>query len=90
MRVILLLQMQVSTMDEWRRLPKIRQHIGTIGARTSGLWEWSFIYRTFTTQNGLDFSQALRQESGMEDFVAAKRLTVTQWQRLYHLSSVGT
>ena len=82
MRVISLLRMQVSSMDEWRRLPKIGQHTGKIGVPTSGLWEWSIIYRTSATKNGLDCSRALPQGSEMEDMVATERLRVTQWQRL--------
>jgi hypothetical protein len=83
MRVISLLRMQVSSMDGWRRLPRIGRHIGEIGAATSGLWEWTLIYRTSTTKNGLDCSQALRLESVMEDLVIEERSRVTQWQRLF-------
>jgi hypothetical protein len=77
MRVISLLRMQVSSMDEWRRLPKIGRHIGEIGVPTSGLWEWTLIYRTSATKNGLDCSRALRQESEMEALAAEERSRVT-------------
>jgi hypothetical protein len=84
MRVISLLRMQVSSIDEWRRLPKIGRHIGEIGVPTSGLWEWTLIYRTSATKNGLDCSRALRHESEMEALAAEERSRGTQWQRLSH------
>jgi hypothetical protein len=45
MHVISTLQKRHSNMEEWRRLPEIRDHIGTIGTPTSNLWEWTHIYR---------------------------------------------
>ncbi len=45
MRVISTLQMRHSDLEEWRRLPKIGTHVGTIGTPMSNLWEWTHIYR---------------------------------------------
>ncbi len=45
MRVISMLRMQHSDLEGWRRLPKIRNHIGTTGACFFNLWEWTHIYR---------------------------------------------
>jgi hypothetical protein len=39
MRVISTLRTQHSDLEGWRRLPKIKNHVGTTGARTSNLWE---------------------------------------------------
>ena len=43
-RVISTLRTQHSDLEGWRRLPKIGSHVGTTGARTSNLWEWTHIY----------------------------------------------
>ena len=45
MRVISVLRMRDTGLDEWRRLPKIGAHTGNIGAPTSHLWEWSLTFR---------------------------------------------
>jgi hypothetical protein len=44
-RVISILRMQVSTMDEWRRLPPRGNFGGRVGPPMSGLWDWTLIYR---------------------------------------------
>jgi hypothetical protein len=44
-RMISTLRMQHSELDKWRRLPRIRNHVGNIGAPTPNLWEWTHIYR---------------------------------------------
>jgi hypothetical protein len=82
MRVISLLRMQIFSMDELRRLPKIGQHVGRIGAPTSGLWEWTLTFRESHTSDGPEPSPASLQESEMEDMVRAERLRVTQYRRL--------
>ena len=38
-RVILLLRMKSTTMEEWRKLPDVGRFIGNIGVATSDLWE---------------------------------------------------
>ncbi len=47
--VISTLRMKGITLAEWQRLPKIGKHIGKIGRHTSGLWEWTLIYRGCST-----------------------------------------
>ena len=44
MHMISTLWTQHFDLEGWRRLPKIRSHVGTTGARTSNLWEWTHIY----------------------------------------------
>jgi hypothetical protein len=63
MHVISILRMQDSTLDEWRRIPKIGQHIGKIGAPTSNLWEWTRISNTRTTPNEIDYSQDMLHDA---------------------------
>lgn len=53
-RVISILQMQDFTADEWRRLPKLGKNIGTVGSRTSHLWDWTHTYKKQTTPSPLD------------------------------------
>ena len=57
MRVISILRMQDSSLDEWRRIPRIGRPIGLTGAPMSNLWEWTRISNTLTTPNEVDYSQ---------------------------------
>jgi hypothetical protein len=45
-RLISVLRMQVSTLDEWHRLPSPGRSIGPAGSPMSHLWEWTLTYRT--------------------------------------------
>ncbi len=45
-RLILLLQMKHTSLDEWRQLPNIGNHIGNIGTPTLNLWDWTLTFRT--------------------------------------------
>ena len=45
MRVTSVLQTKDFTLDEWRRLPKVGNHVGKIGQPMSHLWEWTLTYR---------------------------------------------
>ena len=56
-RVISVLRTRPSTLAEWRRLPKIGRHIGTIGPPMSGLWDWTLTYRGLNTSIGSGSSQ---------------------------------
>jgi hypothetical protein len=56
MKVISLLRMKASTLEEWRRIPKIGQYTGEIGAPTCNLWKWTRTCNTRITQNEHDFS----------------------------------
>ena len=64
MRVISVLRMQDIELDEWRRLPRIGEHIGNIGAPTSHLWEWSLSFRGSGMLHGSASSRDLPHESG--------------------------
>ena len=57
MRVISLLRMRHSTLDEWRRIPLIGQTNGKIGAPMSTLWEWTQVCNSRGLQNGSGSSQ---------------------------------
>ena len=63
MRVISVLRHEPSTMDEWRRLPPIGKNIGTIGAPTSHLWEWTLSYRMNRTKK-----EFVRSEDSQREF----------------------
>ena len=58
-RLISVLQMKDFTLAEWRRLPKIGQHIGDSGQDIAGLWDWTLTYRGLSTRNGCVPSQDL-------------------------------
>ena len=45
MRVISILRMQHSTMDEWRRLPRPGKRVSGTGVSTSRLWDWTLTFR---------------------------------------------
>jgi hypothetical protein len=63
MRVISVLRTQDIALEEWRRLPKIGEHIGNIGAPMSHLWEWSLTFRQLDTSNECGSSQASQHAS---------------------------
>jgi hypothetical protein len=58
MHVISVLRMQPFKLDRWRRLPKVRKHIGKIGTPTSGLWEWIHTCNTPHSKPASDASWA--------------------------------
>ncbi len=45
-QLISLLQMQYTLLDEWQQLPNVGNHIGSIGAPTLDLWDWTLTFRT--------------------------------------------
>lgn len=59
MRVLSVLQMKHSSMEEWRRLPKRGRHTGARGAPSSSLWEWTLSFRTSDTETESAASQDL-------------------------------
>ena len=64
MRVISTLRMQHTTMEEWRRLPKIGRHDGTIGAHMLHLWGWTLTFRGLGMSQGSGSSLVLPPGSG--------------------------
>jgi hypothetical protein len=45
MRVISILRIVPSKLEDWRQLPAVAKNIGTIGKPIQGLWEWALTYR---------------------------------------------
>ena len=45
MKLLSVLQMEDTTMEEWTRQGKTGKHIGDIGTPSSHLWEWNLSYR---------------------------------------------
>jgi len=62
MKVTSVLRMRHTTLEEWRRLPKIGAHIGKIGPPMSNLWGWTLTYRGSHSYIECESSQASRQE----------------------------
>ena len=81
MRVISLLRMQVSSMDEWQRLPRTGRLLGEIGTPMSNLWEWTLSYRDSDQKRKLESSLGSQQGSELEDMVAAERSKLTRLRR---------
>jgi hypothetical protein len=81
MRVISVLRMTAFGMAEWRRLPKLGSHIGTVGRATSNLWEWTLIYREPHSPKQSELSPDSRREFVLEDMVAEERSKLTQFRR---------
>ena len=63
MKVISALRMQVSTTDDWRRLPRKGSFIGPTGPTTSHLYDWTLTFRTPHTQRKSELSLGLQDES---------------------------
>lgn len=76
MRVISVLRMRPTTLAEWRRLPKIGVHIGTIGPPMSNLWDWTLTFRECPTPiesgSSSDLQLGCNKDATVED--AASRL----------------
>ena len=58
-RVTSILRTTPSTLDEWRRIPKIGRHIGKIGAPTSSQWGWIQASNAQDTPSASDSSLGL-------------------------------
>ena len=77
-RVISILRMKAFTMDEWRRLPKIGKHTGTIGPAMSHLWEWTLTYRIPASALESESSQDSQRESDRATLVEANKFELQQ------------
>ena len=75
-RVTSVLLTRPSTMDEWRRLPRLGRCIGPVGQSSSHLWAWTHTYRTSPTNTEFGCSQALPQpyEADHTDAAAQSQL----------------
>ena len=77
-KVLSVLQMKVTTMDEWRRLPKAGTFTGDIGASSSHLWEWTLRFRESHSESKSDASRALAGSHELATSVAAVKSKLGQ------------
>jgi hypothetical protein len=80
MRVISVLRMTLTGMEEWRRLPSAGRHTGTIGQPTSDLFEWTLTYRESPTPRESESSLVLPLESDVEASMADEKLKLKQFR----------
>jgi hypothetical protein len=73
MRVISALRMMDSSLDEWRRLPRIGRYTGGIGRPTAGLWEWTLTYRL-----PLSTTQSASSQVSLHEYEAATMVAKTK------------
>ena len=96
MRVISVLRMLDSSLDEWRRIPKIGRPIGRTGAPMSNLWEWTRISNILTTPketassqvSPLDVAQATTDENNRSKLQQCLQLSRPLARRSLWSSSV--
>ena len=62
-KVLSVLRMQLTSLDEWRQLRSPGRHIGNVGAPTSKLWEWTLSYRVSHSNSGSEACQDLQELS---------------------------
>lgn len=79
MRVICVLRMQPSTLEEWRRLPPIGKNIGVVGAATANMWEWTLRYRMPRLASESEHSLVSRVESELARLVEEEKSKLTQY-----------
>ena len=79
MKVLSVLRMKATTMEGWRRLPKVGRLIGKIGVATSDLWEWTLHYRTPTSKKANNSSLASEASTGLGTTVEENRFRVGQF-----------
>jgi hypothetical protein len=82
MRVISILRMRDSAMDEWRRLPKPGRPIGETGSPMSNLWGWTLSFRASPTAHKSDASAASQLGSAEADSEEDAQLRATRYRRL--------
>jgi hypothetical protein len=78
MRVISTLRTWHSDLEEWRRLPKIGNHVGTIGTPTSNLWEWTHIYRLLPSDTAASASWDSLRESDLDTLIEDSKSKLAQ------------
>ena len=81
-KVISILQTKHSTLEGWRRIPKIGQHIGQTGAPTCNLWEWIRASNSPITPSESDSSQGLRPEPEQGTTGDTERSKLQRWLQL--------
>jgi hypothetical protein len=83
MRVVCVLRMKASTLEEWRRLPRIGTYVGGNGVASSELWKWTHTWRTSNSKDESEYSLPLRASSELESLVEDGR---SKLQRLVDTS----
>ena len=68
-RIVSVLRMQHTSMDEWRRLPKPGAHMCAVGASLPKLWQWTLCYRVPNSKTKSETSLRSRRRSEMVDSV---------------------
>jgi hypothetical protein len=79
MQVTSILLTMDSTLEEWRRLPKVKNLVGNAGRPTSHLWEWTLTYRTPHLKFKSDSLRALQHESELDTMVETNRSKLDQY-----------
>ncbi len=78
MRVISVLRMNISTADEWRRLPSAGKFTGEVGPAMSNLWEWTLTFRKPHTNGESNASQVLQRECELASTVKENKSKLAQ------------
>ena len=81
-KVTSILQMKISLMDEWRRLPRLGNISGPVGSSMLGLWEWTLTYRAPRLSTAPDASQDSAHASEQDILAEAARSQLEQFQAL--------
>ena len=71
-RILSVLRMHITSLDEWRRLPSRGKHTGVVGVSMSHLWEWTLIYREPHSGNASEASQVLQRWSDKVTSIVAE------------------
>jgi hypothetical protein len=82
MRVISVLRMTPSSLDEWHRIPRIGQHTGEIGAPTSHLWAWTRISNIPRIPSGSESSPASPHEHERVTLAAENKSKLERYLQL--------
>ena len=77
-RVISTLGITHFKLVEWRRLPIVTQNIWTIGKPIQGLWEWTLIFRTQSSQRACRSFLDSWQGSTQDTLVKENRSNIAQ------------
>ena len=69
MRVVCVLRTKASTLDEWRRLPRIGTYVGGTGVASPNLWEWTHTWRISRSSDESEYSLPSQASSELECLV---------------------
>ena len=78
MHVISILRIVPFNLEDWRRLPAVAKSIGTVGKPTQGLWEWTHIFRTQTSQRECEHSRGSWHVSAQDSMEKEGRSKIAQ------------